>query len=69
MNNWWEKLKEMAFNFWGVATCLFILAHLALIEIYGAVTIYENWAWIRYSEAFMVLVFLVLGIDRIRRDW
>lgn len=61
----WEKVKEMAFNLWGVTTCLFILSHLILIEIYGSVVIYEDCAFIRYTEMGIVSLFLCLGIERI----
>lgn len=65
----WEKMKEHAWNWFGIAGWSFLFAHLVLIAIQGEVTITEENPLILYSELIVVPALIILGIRRDIKDW
>ena len=64
----WEKIKELYAALFLVATTLWLLVHLVLIEFYGIVRIAESNQWILCVEIGLSTAILILAIERLIKD-
>ena len=64
----WEKLKECYGDAFLIIVGGWLLAHLILIKLYGAVAITEANIWILWAEIVLASLIVILGVERLIKD-
>lgn len=69
MKHYWEDLKELWADGLAILGWSGLLFHMALIGLFGSVTIYESRRWLVDVELVLCAIVLILLVERMKRDW